>query len=384
MTHRTEAQFFDREIDRTHTASLKWERYRDRDILPLWLADTDFLSPPPVLEALHARIDHGVFGYTQVPDELVDEVLAYLERAFGWRVEADWLVWLPGLVSGLSASCRAFADRGEGVLTSTPIYPPFLACPKAMDRSLQTASMVRSNGRWEMDWDALEAAVEETTRLYLFCSPHNPCGRLWEPAELARFADFCARHDLVICSDEIHNQLVLDPRPHVPTATIAPEVAARTVTLMAPSKTYNIAGLCCSYAIIPDPSLRRRFQRAAAMIVPHVNALGYTAALASYQHGGAWLEAQLEYLRRGRDLIEDAVGATPGVEMTHVEATYLAWLDVRGLGLEDPAAHFEAHGLGFQAGREFGLPGFLRWNFGTTHARLHEALERFARGCAAV
>jgi cystathionine beta-lyase len=206
---------------------------------------------------------------------------------------------------------------------------------------------------------------------------------VWDQAELVRLVEVCERHDLIICSDEIHNELVLDAVAHRPTALVAPEAARRTITLMAPSKTYNIAGLACSFAVIPDDSLRRRFQRAMAMIVPHVNLLGYTAALAAYRHGGPWLEAQLAYLRRARDLIERTVAGIPGVTMTHVEATYLAWLDCRALGLDDPAAHFERFGLGFQGGREFGLPGDLRWNFGTTIANTRVALDRFRRACEA-
>jgi len=374
---------FDRPVDRTETASVKWERYAGRDVLPLWVADTDFRSPPAVIAALQARVAHGVFGYTLPPRELQDEVLGFLDRSFGWQVEPDWLVWLPGLVTGISVCCRAFAAPGEAVLTSTPIYPPFLTAPRALDREVRTAPLVRDRGRWRYDWDALAAACDARTRLYLFCSPHNPCGRIWERGELERVAAACEREDLVIISDEIHNQLLLDDRPHVPTACLGPEVAARTVTLMAPSKTYNTAGLGCSYAVIPDPGLRRRFKRAAAMIVPHPNALGYTAALAAYRHGDAWLAAQLDYLRAGRDLLEAAVAAQPALEMSHVEATYLAWLDVRGLGLADPATHLEAHGLGLQDGGQFGAPGFLRWNFGTTHAVTREAIARLQRACAA-
>ena len=374
---------FDHLTDRTGTGSVKWERYADPDIIPLWVADTDFTSPPEVLAALRARVDHGVFGYTLPPDDLVEVVRDLLLRQWGWDVEPAWLVWLPGLVSGLSVACRAFAGPGEGVLTTTPIYPPFLQCPVAMERRVVTAPLVRDGGRWTFDWDAFEGAIDQGTRVFLFCSPHNPCGRIWDRAELERLVEVCERHDLVIVSDEIHNQLLLDDRPHRPTALVAPEAVRRTVTLMAPSKTYNIAGLGCSFAVIPDDSLRRRFTRAAAMIVPHVNLLGFTAALAAYRHGGPWLAAQLDYLRRGRDLLQEGVGDIAGVSMTRVEATYLAWLDCRALELENTADHFERFGLGLQAGRQFGLPGFLRWNFGTTHARTREALARFRRGCEA-
>jgi len=375
---------FDQPIDRSASCCIKWDRYAGRDVLPLWVADTDFQSPTEVLTALHQRVDHGVFGYTQPCQALIDEVVDFQKRTFDWEIDPSWLVWLPGLVSGLSVCCRAFAAPGEAVLTSTPIYPPFLKCPGAMERELQTAPLALTGGRWEFDWDAFRAAMDDRTRLYLFCAPHNPCGRLWERGELEELAAVCAERDLVICSDEIHNQLLLDQGQHIPLATLSPEVAARTVTLMAPSKTYNIAGLACSYAIIPDAELRRRFVAAAAMIVPHPNLMGYAAALAAYRHGGEWLEAQLDYLREARDMVQAAVDDLPGVSMTHIEATYLAWIDCRELGLERTAEYFEDFGLGFQAGREFGLPGFVRWNLGTTHANTREAIARFRRAIEAL
>ena len=376
---------FDQPVDRRGTGSIKWDRFAGRDVLPLWVADTDFRSPAAVMAALRARVDHGVFGYGQAPRELCEVVRSRLQRDFAWTVAESDLVWLPGLVTGLSVACRALAGPGEAVLTSTPIYPPFLACPRAMDTALQTAPLVQSDGgRWVFDWERLEAAITPATRAFLLCSPHNPCGRLWEGAELARLAEVCARHDLVIVSDEIHNQLLLDPdRPHVPTATLAPEVAARTITLMAPSKTYNLAGLGCAFAVITDAALRRRFTRAMHMIVPHVNVLGYVAALAAYRDGDDWLRAQLTYLRRNRDRLEEVVAELPGLHMAHVEATYLGWLDARALGVADPYAHFEQHGLGFGNGKDFAGEGFVRFNFGCTRAVLEQALARLAAGVAA-
>jgi cystathionine beta-lyase len=380
---------FDQPVDRCGTASLKWDRYAGRDVIPLWVADTDFASPPAVLEALRSRIDHRVFGYGQAPRELVDVVLARLQREYAWVVTEADLVWLPGLVTGLSVACRALAGPGEAVLTSTPIYPPFLSCPPAMGCGLQTAPLLwtaadgRAGGRWVFDWERFEQAITPATRVFLLCSPHNPCGRLWERAELERLAEVCARRDIVIVSDEIHNQLILERgRPHVPTATLAPEVAARTITLMAPSKTYNLAGLGCAFAVITDPELRRRFTHAAHMIVPHVNVLGYVAALAAYRDGDDWLRAQLDYLRDNRARLEAVVAGLPGLSMTHVEATYLGWLDARGLGVDDPCAHFERHGLGFGCGRDFGGEGFVRFNFGCTRAVLEQALERLAQAAA--
>lgn len=375
---------FDQPVDRRGTSCIKWDRYAGRDVLPLWVADTDFTSPPAVLAALRARVDHGVFGYGHAPRELVEVLLARLQREYGWTVDEEELVWLPGLVSGLSVACRALAGPDEAVLTSTPIYPPFLTCPRAMGCGLQTASLTQTAaGRWVVDEARLAAAITPQTRAYLLCSPHNPCGRLWEREELARLADLCLRHDLILVSDEIHAQLVLDPaRPHVPTATLGAEVAARTITLMAPSKTYNLAGLGCAFAVIPDARLRRRFQKAAQMIVPHVNVLGYVAALAAYRDGDDWLRDQLAYLRGNRDRLEAVVAGLPGLAMAHVEATYLGWLDARGLGVADPCAFFEEHGLGFAGGRDFAGDGFVRFNFGCTRATLEQALGRLAAAVA--
>ncbi len=375
---------FDQPVERRGTACIKWDRYQGRDVIPLWVADTDFVSPPAVLAALRERVDHGVFGYGQAPRELVDEVLARLQREYAWTVGDADLIWLPGLVTGLSVACRAIAGAGEAVLTSTPIYPPFLSCPRAMGADLQTAGLGRDGERWVFDWERLEAAITPATRAFLLCSPHNPCGRLWERDELARLAEICARHDLVIVSDEIHNQLLLDTdRPHVPTATLAPEVAARTITLMAPSKTYNLAGLGCAFAVITNPALRRRFTRAAHMIVPHVNVLGYVAALAAYRDGDPWLRDQLAYLRGNRDRLEETVAGLPGLSMAHVEATYLGWLDARELGVGDPYAYFEHHGLGLGCGKDFAGEGFVRFNFGCRRALLEEALTRLRRAVAA-
>jgi len=377
---------FDPPVDRRGTASLKWDRYADRDVIPLWVADTDFAAPPAVLDALHRRVDHGVFGYGLPPAELTATVRAHLARTYGWTVAEPTLVWLPGLVSALSVCCRAFAGPGEGVLTTTPIYPPFLACPRLAGRAVHTAPLVQTgDGRWVFDREAFVGAIRPDTRVLLFCSPHNPCGRVWEREELVWLGQVCERHDLVIVSDEIHNQLILDPdRVHVPTATVAPEVAARTVTLMAPSKTYNLAGLGCAFAVIGDAGLRRRFQRTAAMIVPHPNVLGYVAAEAAYREGDAWLRDQLDHLRRNRDRLAAAVAGLPPLAMAHVEATYLGWIDCRGLGLGgDVCEHFERHGLGFSCGQDFAGEGFVRFNFGCTGPLLDRALERLARAVRA-
>lgn len=368
---------FDTLVNRRNTASLKWDRYNGKDIIPLWVADMDFRSPPGVLAALHRRIEHGVFGYTHAPEELTTAVIRRLDRLYGWLIERQWLVWLPGLVSGLNVACRATGRDGDKVLTVVPIYPPFLSAPRLSRRGLVTVGLVDDGYRWELDLAHLENAVTASTRLFLFCNPHNPTGRVHGRAELENLVAFCQEHDLVICSDEIHCDLVLDQdKNHIPTASINAEAQARTITLMAPSKTFNLPGLGCSFAIIADETLRRNFKNAMAGIVPEVNALGYTATLAAYLEGHDWHRCLLDYLRGNRDLVEKTVAALPGLAMRHVEATYLAWIDASAAKLADPTAFFEAAGVGLFDGRDFGAPGFLRLNFGCPRSLLQKALKR--------
>ncbi|MFI5336096.1 MAG: MalY/PatB family protein [Opitutales bacterium] len=377
---------FDTPIDRAHSDSQKWLKYAGRDILPLWVADMDFAVPPMVLEALHERVRHGVLGYAKPLPSLAEATTAYCARRYGWTVDPAWFVWLPGLVTGLNVAAAAFGSDGDEVLCCTPVYPPFMSAPTNQRRRTVTAPMARRAGRWELDFDAMERAVTPRTRQFFLCSPHNPVGRVFTRAELAQVATFCTRHNLILVSDEIHCDLILDETPHLPAATLGPDIAARTVTLLAPSKTYNIPGLGASLAIIPDPQLRTAFIRAAAGIVPDVNVLGLVACEAAFRHGAPWRQELLARLRGNRDYLESFVArALPGVTMTHVEATYLAWLDISALSLTNAAAYFESHGLGFSDGRAFGAAQdtFVRLNFGCTLATLTEACARLQRAVAA-
>jgi cysteine-S-conjugate beta-lyase len=368
-------------IDRRGSDSIKWSRYADRDILPLWVADMDFAAPPAVIAALQARLAHPVFGYGHTWPSLTESVLAHLEHEYQWRIEAEWIVWLPGLVSGLNVACRAV--DGE-VLTATPIYPPFLSAPRFSGRTLRSVDLACHDGRWQWDMDALQAATNTATQLFLLCHPHNPVGRCWTRDELLELADYANRNDLIVCSDEIHCGLVLDPgRQHIPFASLSPAAARRSITLMAPSKTFNIPGLGCAFAVIPDAALRRRFLRAMDGIVPHVNVLGLAACEAAYRDCGDWHRELINVLSANRDRVEAAVARLPGIRMTHVEATYLAWIDARELGLEQPQAHFEKHGIGLSDGGDFGAPGWLRLNFGCPATTLDEALSRLAAACEA-
>ena len=372
---------FDTPIDRRGSDSFKWGKYAGRDILPLWVADMDFAAPPAVLAALHRRIEHGVFGYGGPWPSLTESVLAHLQGEYGWSIEPEWLVWLPGLVTGLNVACRAV--DGE-VLTATPIYPPFLSAPHFSGRKLNRVDLALDNNRWQWDMAAVQQATTAATRLFLFCHPHNPVGRCWSRDELLALADYAERNDLVVCSDEIHCGLILDAdKRHIPFASLSPAAAQRSITLLAPSKTFNIPGLGCAFAVIPNPALRRRFEQAMHGIVPHVNVLGLAACEAAFRHDGDWHRELIAYLRGNRDRVAATMASLPGVRMAPVEATYLAWIDVRDLRLAKPAAHFEAHGIGLSDGADFGAPGWLRLNFGCPRATLDEALTRFERAVRA-
>ena len=382
---------FDAPIDRLafpHDDSVKWGKYAGRDVLPMWVADMDFAAPPVVLEALKARVDHGVLGYPHVTQSVVEAVLLHLERDLGWVVDPDWLVWLPGLVTGLNVACRAVGDAHSSVLTATPVYPPFTSAPKLSDRQLQTVSLVQHGSDWQWDLDALVAASDETTKLLMLCNPHNPVGRVWRKDELLALAALAEQRDWIICSDDIHCELLLEPGVrYTPLASLSPEIARRTISLFAPSKTYNIPGLGASFAVIPDAGLRRRFERVMAGIVPHINVLGYTAMEAAYRHGVPWRSALLDYLRGNRDRLVAAVNAMPGLKVHAPEATYLAWINARGLQLPEgmsAAQFFEAAGVGLSPGQDFqpGAVDYVRMNFGCTRQNLDEALTRMAAACA--
>ncbi len=374
---------FDTVPQRLGTDSQKWQKYAGQDILPLWVADMDFRSSPAILAALHERVEHGVFGYARPTKATASAVVDALALRYGWTIDPTWLVWLPGLVCGLNVTSQAFAQPGEEVLCLTPVYPPFMTAPKNSGRVSVTVPFALNTAahRWEIDWEALEKAVTPRTRLFFLCNPHNPLARVFRREELARLAEFCARHNLILCSDEIHCDLILDPTlPHLPTALVAPDHAARTITLMAPSKTYNVPGLGTSFAIIPDSTLRAHFVRATAGIVAEVTTLGFAACEAAYRDSEAWRQNLLAYLRGNRDFLLDFIRRElPGISIeAPIEATYLAWLNVSALGLIDPVGHFEKHGVGLSDGAFFGSPRgrHVRINFGCPRATLAEALHR--------
>jgi len=375
---------FDHIIDRRCTDSTKWRRYDrngDEDVLPLWLADMDFAAPDPVIHALEECVAHGVFGYGRPPDGLREVIQERLDRLYSWRVETDDIFFLPGVVTGFNLACRIVGAPGDEVLVEAPVYPPMLSAPGNAGRTCKVVPLAEGRERYEHDLNAFERAITEHTSLFLLCNPHNPVGRVFERAELQRLAEMCLRHNIVICSDEIHCDLVFQGHPHVPIASLAPEVAAQTITFFAPSKTYNVAGLYCSVGVIQNPDLRTRLQQAGKGMVPSVNIFGYTAALAAYRDGQEWLDALLIYLEANRDYLLDYIATyLPGIKCQQPEGTFLAWLDCREAGIPGNPHQFflERAGVALNDGPPFGAggEGFVRLNFGCPRATLTEALER--------
>ncbi|MFP2768238.1 MalY/PatB family protein [Oceanisphaera sp. KMM 10153] len=367
---------FDQWIDRRPTRALKWLKYEGTDILPMWVADTEFKAPPAVIEALNERVEHGIFGYSRPSPQLTELIIQRMADRYGWQIEADWLVYMPGVVPALNLACQTFSEPGSAVLTPKPIYYPFLHAPGFHGRKAAYVDMIEKDGRWLLDLDQLEEQAKDS-ELLLFCNPHNPGGTIYTREELLAINDIAQRHNLIVCSDEIHCDLLLDEgKPHIPYADLNDDAASRSVILMAPSKTFNIAGLCCSFAIVPNPELRTRFTRAARGIMADVNLLGFVAAEAAYRDGDDWLEAQIAYLRQNRDLLVERLNNVPGIKVLAPEATYLAWIDISALELDDAIGFFEQAGVGLSPGGQFGGSDFIRLNFGCSRAMLDEALHR--------
>lgn len=378
---------FDHVVERRGTDSLKWSRY-GADVLPLWVADLDFAVPPPVVEAVRRRVEHGVFGYGVEPPEFRQVVQERLRQQHGWVVDPEWILFLPGVVVGFNLATRALAGTGGGVLIQPPAYPPFFRVGSLTGAQLQEASLVFSERGFEIDLRAFESAITPSTRLLLLCNPHNPVGRVFTQGELASMAEICLRHDLFICSDEIHQDFVFDGRSHRPIATLGREVADRTVTLLSPSKSYNLAGFHCAMAVVGNPELRARLEAARGGLMPaRPGVLDLVAATAAYAEGDEWLRQLVAYLQANRDFLAAFVqDRLPGVKMFKPEGTYLAWLDCRDAGIPGPPGKFflgEAK-VAVQEGTEFGAAGagFVRLNFGCPRSLLEEALGRMSRALA--
>ena len=372
---------FNHSIDRLHSDSIKWNIYPP-DVLPMWVADMDFLSPPAVIETLQNRVVHGVFGYAFPPDDLDEIVIHWVSAHYGLEITAEEILYIPGVVAGINLVARAFLEKGDGILFQPPIYPPFFEVGENAGFENHPVNLQRNTeGYYEIDFDALERGLKPNTKMFLLCNPHNPTGRVFNRTELEQIADFCFRHDLLLCSDEIHCDLVYPPATHIPIMSLNEEIAQRTVMLFAPSKTFNIAGLGFSVMIIKNRDMMDRMKRAFAGILPHPDLLAVQAARAAYLHSETWLHDLLEYLEENRDYLINFIQAEmPKIGGVKPEGTFLAWLDCRKTNFaHDPYTFFlENAKVGLNNGSEFGGAGngFVRLNFACPRSTLKEGLER--------
>ena len=380
---------FDREIPRENTDSLKWDGRADyfgrADLMPLWVADMDFAAPDAVVEALMARAAHPVYGYTRFPDAVFAALTGWLQRRHGWTVDRDWIVMAPGVVPSLHAAILACTQPGDGVIVQPPVYFPFMSSVTETGRKLVLNPLEFRNGRYAFDLAHLERCAAGGARMLMLCSPHNPVGRVWERQALEDLLAIARRHDLVVLSDEIHADLLYPGLAHTPLACLAGP-RDRVITTVAPSKTFNIPGLGLSAIIAPDPVQRAAIEKAFGQLhVNPANPFSIVAFCAAYNACEAWLTALMGYLAATRDAVRDhLVKNLPQVALVEPEATYLLWLDCRGLGLDDAQLKrfmVQEAGVGLNPGTVFGAggEGFMRMNIGCPRARVMQALENMAQ-----
>jgi cysteine-S-conjugate beta-lyase len=373
---------FDTLIDRRHSDCEKWNHFAT-GVLPLWVADMDFRSPQPVIDALHAAVEHGVFGYGCDPVALREVFVERLFKRYGWSVSPEAVIFLPGVARGFHLACRVFASPGDGVLIQPPVYPPILKAHSQAGLVSNEADLTRGpDGAYSIDLDAFESAINQRTRLFLLCNPHNPVGRAFQPDELEAMARVCLKNNVLICSDEIHCDLIFSGYRHIPIASLSPEIADRTITLMAPSKTFNIPGLKLSVAIITNPDVRKDYVAMQSALTGGPNVLAVAAAMAAYRDSQDWLDQALAYLQANRDYVYEYVSANlPMLNANKPEATFLSWIDCRQASISStsPCQFFIDKGrVALNDGASFGHggEGFVRLNFGCPRATLTQALEQ--------
>jgi cystathionine beta-lyase len=368
---------FDQIIDRKPTHAFKWEKYKGKDILPMWIADTEFKCAQPILDAIKDRAEHGLLGYTLPTHDIGanEAVVGWLSRQYDWQIEQDWIVWTPGVVPAFNVVCKAYCQPGDKVMVQTPNYPPLLAAPKLHGLQRVDIGTVEVNSRWTLDFAELEKqAGDPKCKLFIVCNPMNPVGSVLSKDELKNIERICKENDVLLCSDEIHCDLILDEHAsHIPAGKLE-YLADTSITLMAASKTFNVAGLGTSFAIIPNANLRRRFSAAAQGIVPWVNVLGQVATQAAYTQCDEWHQTELTYLRSNRDYLLGQINAIEGLRVLSPQATFLAWIDASGLGVDNPQAYFESKGIGPSPGADFGNKNFVRINFGCPRSYLEQAI----------
>lgn len=368
---------------------LRKEIFGDANVIPMWVADMDFRTPPFITGALRKRLEHDIFGYSLRPDNYFESIINWFSARHNWKTEREWILFCPGIVPALNMAVLAYTKPGDSVIVQPPVYFPFFSAVEGHGRRLINNRLREVNGRWKMDFELLRSQVDERTRMIIISNPHNPVGRAWTREELETLVSFCSENNIILLSDEIHCDLVLPGFRHVPAASLSAEAAALTVTCIAPSKTFNLAGLATSSLIIPDEALRKAFGSILdSLHVGNGNIFGNVASMAAYTYGAEWLDSLLEYINGNADLVEDCCrGFIPEIVPVRPEATYLVWLDCRRLGMtgrELMNFFVSKAGIGMNEGASFGPggEGFMRMNIGTTRATVEKAMDNIRKAVA--
>lgn len=379
---------FDQTHNRRNTYSLKWDKtgelFGDPELLPLWVADMDFESPPAVKKALLDRAQHGIYGYTTKSEQYTEAIMNWFRTRHGWNIEPSSLVDVPGVVTSLSLCVDLFSEPDSPVILQSPVYYPFYDVIRMNGRKVAANPLLLQNGRYEMDFDHLESLMKDGAKLMLLCSPHNPGGRVWERDVLQRLGELCEKYDVTIVSDEIHADLVLPGHQHTPIATISEALARRTITCLAPTKTFNLPGLHCSFVVIPNPEMKRRFEHRIKTLSLHMmHFFNNDAIIAAYTEGGPWLDEMLQYVSGNIDYaIEYLAEHLPEVIPMRPEGSYLLWIDCRGLDKDVDGLKklmFQDAKVAFNEGSVYGPEGagYLRINLACPRSVVAEALQRF-------
>ena len=386
---------FDEPAGREGTDCIKYDRREEtfgvKDIIPMWVADMDFNTPDFVVESLQKRLEHQIYGYSFRSSEYFQSMISWIKTRHNWTVEKEWISFSPGIVPALNFCTLAFTQPGDSIIVQPPVYFPFFSAAESHGRNLIYNRLTESEGKWNMDYNSLIAGIDSKTKMIIISNPHNPVGRVWTPEELTRLADICLKQNIVIISDEIHCDLILPGFTHTPMASLSEEIAENTVTLIAPSKTFNIAGLSTSSVIIQNPVLRKSFNRIVENLhIGNGNIFGNMASIAAYSHGHEWLDSLLDYIDNNVEFVKNYCSKMiPEIIPVQPEATYMIWLDCRKLGMsgKDLQNFFVTKaGVGMNEGSTFGPggEGFMRMNLGATHQTVMRAMEQIEKAIASI
>ncbi len=380
---------FDEVIERIGTGSSKWDKMESlygldpHEGIPMWVADMDFKPPQSVIDCVKDMAEHGVFGYGGDQKAYTDAICSWMERHHGWTVDPAWISSCHGMMNGISLAIQQFTNAGDGVIIFTPVYHGFISAVNANKRRLVESELINNDGHHEMDFDALEARLQGDEKMVILCSPHNPGGRVWTREELRELGAFCVKHDLILVSDEVHHDLVFSGNKHIPMAMAMPEISDRLIMLSGATKTFNLAGMHTGNVIIEDPELRKTFEAGLKAGSLSPSAIGVAMATAAYNGGDEWLAELLEYLAGNRKIFDAGMNAIPGVKSMPLEATYLAWVDFRALGMspEEIKDRIQKTAkIAVNYGSVFGKGGeaYMRFNLATRRALVEEAVDRLS------